>query len=75
MYKKLKTKVKQHLAMERDRAPDGRDNDDSEDAMDPEMIQYIQRLAADPTIPRSNLDDQLVKRHQDYQRLKQLVAS
>lgn len=41
--------------------------------MDPEMLEYVQRLAADPSIPRSNLDDQLVKRHLDYQRLKKVV--
>lgn len=62
MFKKLKTKIKQ-FALDTDGGNDRRNSIDSTDAMDPEMIQYIQRLAADPTIPRSNLDDQLVKRH------------
>ena len=37
------------------------------------MLEYVHTLAANPQIPRSNLDDQLVKRHLDYQRLKKVV--
>ena len=75
MFKKLKKQIKK-LASEPDEGKNRRqDSDDSTDNMDPEMLLYIQRLAADPSIPRSNLDDQLVRRHQDYLRLKQLVAT
>ena len=63
MFKKLKTKIKQ-LAQDQESSPGRRRGSNEE--MDPEMLEYVQRLAADPSIPRSNLDDQLVKRHLDY---------
>ena len=65
MFKKLKTKIKQ-LAQDQEGSPGRRGNADSNDEMDPQMLEYVQRLAADPSIPRSTLDDQLVKRHLDY---------